>query len=78
MVVAAEGRADHYVVIDGYKRIAALQQLNLEFGLYSLDLFDQGLRNIIGDLGPEIDNLVVPFFYGNQTIIILILGFTSI
>ena len=27
MVVAAEGQADRYVVIDGYKRIAALEQL---------------------------------------------------
>jgi ParB/RepB/Spo0J family partition protein len=27
VVVAAEGQAEHYVVIDGYKRIAALQQL---------------------------------------------------
>src|SRR6516165_9220255 len=27
VVVAAEGRADRYVVIDGYKRIAALEQL---------------------------------------------------
>jgi len=27
VVVAAEGQADHYVVIDGYKRIAALEQL---------------------------------------------------
>jgi ParB family transcriptional regulator, chromosome partitioning protein len=27
VVVAAEGKADRYVVIDGYKRIAALQQL---------------------------------------------------
>jgi hypothetical protein len=27
VVVAAEGRADRYVVIDGYKRIAALAQL---------------------------------------------------
>src|SRR5213076_1705553 len=27
VVVAAEGQADRYVVIDGYKRIAALQQL---------------------------------------------------
>ncbi len=27
VVVAAEGQADHYVVIDGYKRIAALGQL---------------------------------------------------
>jgi ParB/RepB/Spo0J family partition protein len=27
VVVAAEGRADRYLVIDGYKRIAALQQL---------------------------------------------------
>src|SRR5260370_19028891 len=27
VVVAAEGHADRYVVIDGYKRIAALEQL---------------------------------------------------
>jgi ParB/RepB/Spo0J family partition protein len=27
VVVAAEGQADHYVVIDGYKRIVALEQL---------------------------------------------------
>jgi len=27
VVVAVEGRADGYVVIDGYKRIAALEQL---------------------------------------------------
>jgi len=27
VVVAAEGQADRYVVIDGYKRIAALEQL---------------------------------------------------
>src|SRR5882724_8913651 len=27
VVVAAEGTAEHYVVIDGYKRIAALEQL---------------------------------------------------
>jgi ParB/RepB/Spo0J family partition protein len=27
VVVVAEGQADHYVVIDGYKRIAALEQL---------------------------------------------------
>jgi ParB/RepB/Spo0J family partition protein len=27
VVVAAEGQANHYVVIDGYKRLAALQQL---------------------------------------------------
>jgi ParB family transcriptional regulator, chromosome partitioning protein len=27
VVVAAEGEADRYVVIDGYKRIAALEQL---------------------------------------------------
>ena len=27
VVVAVEGQADRYVVIDGYKRIAALQQL---------------------------------------------------
>src|SRR5215831_10519361 len=27
VVVAAEGQADRYVVIDGYKRLAALQQL---------------------------------------------------
>lgn len=27
VVVAAEGQVDHYVVIDGYKRIAALEQL---------------------------------------------------
>jgi ParB family chromosome partitioning protein len=27
VVVAAEGQADRYVVIDGYKRIAALDQL---------------------------------------------------
>jgi ParB family transcriptional regulator, chromosome partitioning protein len=27
VVVAVEGQADHYVVIDGYKRIAALEQL---------------------------------------------------
>jgi ParB/RepB/Spo0J family partition protein len=27
VVVAAEGQGDHYVVIDGYKRIAALEQL---------------------------------------------------
>jgi uncharacterized ParB-like nuclease family protein len=28
VVVAAEGQADRYVVIDGYKRIAALAQLS--------------------------------------------------
>ncbi len=27
VVVAATGQGDHYVVIDGYKRLAALQQL---------------------------------------------------
>src|SRR6185369_15714443 len=27
VVVAAEGQADRYVVIDGYKRVAALEQL---------------------------------------------------
>ena len=27
VVVAAEGQADRYLVIDGYKRLAALQQL---------------------------------------------------
>jgi ParB-like chromosome segregation protein Spo0J len=27
VVVAVEGKADRYVVIDGYKRIAALEQL---------------------------------------------------
>ena len=30
VVVAAEGQADRYVVIDGYKRIAALEQLGLD------------------------------------------------
>ena len=27
VVVAAEGQGDHYVVIDGYKRIAALERV---------------------------------------------------
>ena len=29
-VVAAEGQVDHYVVVDGYKRIAALEKLGEE------------------------------------------------
>src|SRR6202158_1256198 len=32
VVVAAEGQADRYVVIDGYKRIAALEQLGRDTG----------------------------------------------
>jgi ParB-like chromosome segregation protein Spo0J len=32
VVVAAEGQADRYVVIDGYKRIAALEQLGFHQG----------------------------------------------
>ena len=52
VVVAAEGSSEHYVVIDGYKRIVALEQLGrdtVEVGVWPMSeaaavLLDRSLR----------------------------------
>ena len=73
MVVAAEGQADRYVVIDGYKRIAALEQLGRDtveavvwpMGEAAAVLLDRSLRfseqETALEVGWLLDELARPF-----------------